>query len=54
VLKRGGEENMPRKSAKNLGMAIISLAHPPTGALLKVLDEAQKFVAQPRRKRKRR
>ncbi len=41
-----------RRNAKNLGMAIITLADPKAGALLKVIDEAQKFVAKPRRRLK--
>ncbi len=46
---------MPSKrNAKNLGIAIVALADPKAGALLKVIDEAQKFVAKPRRKRRKR
>jgi hypothetical protein len=35
-------------------MAIIALADPKAGAILKVIDEASKFVASPRRRKRRR
>ena len=46
---------MPSKrNPKNLGMATVALADPKVGALLKVIDEAQKFIAKPRRRKRKR
>ena len=42
---------MRRKSAKNLGMAIVAFADPAAGAALKVIDEAQKFFRPPKRRK---
>jgi hypothetical protein len=43
-----------KRNAKNLGMAIVALADPKAGAILKVIDEAQKFIATPRRRKRKR
>jgi len=45
---------MRRKgNAKDLGIAIVALADPKAGAVLKVIDEAQKFLAPTRTKKRR-
>ena len=45
---------MRKRNAKNLGIALVTLADPTTGAMLKVIDETQKFLRPPRRRRRKR
>jgi hypothetical protein len=44
---------MRRSNAKNLTIALVTLADPKAGAMLKVIDEAHKFLKPPRRRKRR-